>query len=244
MKYISFSLLIITLISITSCGSSSSLIASWKTDDFSPKVYEKVVVFALTPNEQNRNLFEMKLTNELTKDSIKAFPSFSVFPLVNSVLNITKDITDSLYLEQIKAGIKDKIKSKNIDALLILTLLDVQKEQTYVSGTSLTMGGNMGYGGYGGYYGNMTPGIYSNSHYDNYYSYSYATIYETGYYKEEITYFIESRLYDSESQKLIWVGQTKTVDLSNIEIEAEQIARIITKELISQGIVLSTTLVD
>lgn len=226
---------ILSTLLLTSCGTSSSLVASWQAEENNPKTYDKLVVMAITPKADNRAIFETNVSAELVADSIKSQPSYSVFPLGSSILKLASEETDSTYLANIQAGIIKKIEDKDVDAILFLTLEDVQKEEVYVSGgPSVTMGG---YGNYGGYYGNMNPSMYASSNYSGYYSYSYATIYDPGYYREEVTYFIEARLYDTEKQELIWVGQTKTVDFSDINGESIKIAKIITKDLIEKKVI-------
>jgi hypothetical protein len=217
-------LLIVSLLILISCGSSTKLLSSWKPSGEEPQRYNKLAVAVLFPNTSNRYITENSIVQNFKANGINAQSTYDLFPLagkVGEMINVEE------YKEELEKGVKQKIRDNNIDAIMIVSLFDVRKEQRYVEGSGFTIGGT-------GYYG--TPG-YMGSYYDYYY-YSLGTVYKSGYYVEDITYFIECNLYDVSSEKLIWSGQTKTVKLKNIEEEAGKFAKIIVNELVSKKIII------
>jgi DNA-nicking Smr family endonuclease len=76
-----------------------------------------------------------------------------------------------------------------------MRLADVEKETSYVPGTTTGY-----YGGYGRYYG-YGAGMYSSP----------------GYYTTDKNYFVETMVYSVNPNKLLWSGTTKTVNPSKME---------------------------
>ncbi len=224
-------LVFFTLVLLTSCGTSSELSSTWNNETVStPKKYKKLAVLAVGPNERYRSMFEMILTQELLNDSIKANVGTSIFPLANSVLRLTKEMTDSSEIAMVKQGIEAKVKSKDVDALLFVTVINIDKKLVYKTESYLDVDPV----DYESHNKLNSPDYYKTSTYGGYYSTASVELRQKGYYEEESTYFIEARLYDTDSGKLIWVGQTKTVGASdlNIDAEIEKICVIVAKQLV------------
>ena len=55
--------------------------------------------------------------------------------------------------ETVQRKIKEAVARHEIDGLMMITLLDKEKEERYVQGSSFGVGGAYPYGGYGGVYG-------------------------------------------------------------------------------------------
>ena len=97
-----------------------------------------------------------------------------------------------------KQEIIDKVRSLGCEALLTVALVDKTSETRYVPGTATYMPyGSYGYG-WGGYYG-----------------YGMST-YNPGYYTTDKTYFVESHIFDVESEKMIWSAQSEAYNPSSI----------------------------
>ena len=110
--------------------------------------------------------------------------------------------------------------------MLLVSLLDANKETRYVSNVVTV----------GTYYDPTFP-VYTQSYYD-YYSYVYNTTYSSGYYTTETTYFLETNLYDIETEKLVWTAQTKTEDMTSVATEANVLAKILVKDIIEKKVIL------
>jgi hypothetical protein len=85
-----------------------------------------------------------------------------------------------------------------------------------------------------GYYGSP----YAGGAYYNYYAYSIGTIYNDGYYVDDYTYFLECNLYDVASEKLLWTGRTKTVNMESVEDEAIYFSEIVIKDILKKKVII------
>ena len=97
--------------------------------------------------------------------------------------------------------------------VLLMRLADIEKETSYVQGTTTGY-----YGGYGRYYG-YGAGMYSSP----------------GYYTTDKNYFIETTIYSVEPNKLLWTGTTKTVNPSKMDKTVNEIADVVTAKMKQDG---------
>ena len=79
------------------------------------------------------------------------------------------------------------------------------------------------FGFYGGFY--------------NYYNYRYPAVYDPGYYTQDKTYFLETNLYDAETEKLLWSAQSRTYNPIDIDSFSEEFAGIIVARLKKEGLI-------
>lgn len=192
----------------------TELIGSLKTTEEAPKKYQKLGVVVLSPQMYNRATVEMALAEKLRSEGIKAIATFDIFPLVTKMTEVKEG---GMSQEEIQQKVRQRVNDNKLDAVLIITVLDKQKETRYVEGSSFSLAAPVyGYPYYG------------------YYGYAYSTIYSSGYYETTTNYFVETNLYDVATEKLIWTGQTKTDDPQSIEKEAPKFAGIIVGELLEK----------
>lgn len=197
----------------------TKLTVSWTQENIQAKNYKNLGVAVLFPNDANRLLVEEAITAEFKKSGVNSTITFYSFPLVGK-----KEIVKNLSFEpgELKKKVVEKINANKIDALLIVTLLDAKKEDRYVKKKIA----------FTAYYDPTYP-VYNKSYYD-YYSYVYNTTYSTGYYTTETTYFVETNLYDIETEKLLWTAQTKTENASCLIEESKRFSKIIVKDIIEK----------
>lgn len=224
MKHLTFAFIVLSFI-LSSCGSSTKLTNSWVNKENTPKHYEKLAIAALTPSDANRYVTERAIVDKLKEKGIKAIPTYEVLPMAGRIGQMNGELGDS---EAIKKFVKKKINENNIDGLMVLTVFNKQTEQRWVNDRSYHMGG-------AGYYG--TPFGYSGRYYD-YYAYSFGTIYNDGYYVDDVTYFIDCNLYDIESEQMIWSGNIKIKNIVSVEEEADVLGYIIARQLYDKKIVI------
>lgn len=205
------------------CGPVTKLTSSWTNEPETPKSYEKLAVAALFPDNSNRYLVESGMVKTMKENNIKCTPTFDIFPLAGRIGGIAEVVKDP---EALRRGVKLKVEENNIDALMIITLFNQKTEKRFVSDRNFAMGGT-------GYYGTS---YYTGSYYD-YYSYSIGTVYNDGYYVEDITYFLECNLYDVATEKLLWTGHTKSMHIESVEEEALYFSEIIVKELLKKQVI-------
>jgi hypothetical protein len=205
-----FSLLIIA------CGGNTKLTVSYIQEGLQPKKYNKLAIVALTNSDPNRLVLEEALVEQFKQIGVNALSTFNIFPLAGR-----PDVLAEMELddETIRNHIRETVKKNNIDALMIISLLDAKQVERYVNTPANSVG----------FYYPAYPAY--GYHYYDYYSYVYGTTRNSGYYTTQSTYFVETNLYDIESEELIWTGQTKTENIISIEAEAPNFARIIVRDI-------------
>ncbi len=110
-----------------------------------------------------------------------------------------------------KKAIASAVEKLGVDAVLVTHLLGVDKEETYTPPTTYYRPAPYYYGGYYGYYGN-----------------AYNNVHTPGYYTTHVTVRLETNLYEAETEKLIWSGQSETWDpKSKTEVIASVISVVI-----------------
>ena len=113
----------------------------------------------------------------------------------------------------------DQLRKKNADAVLIMVLLDKEKERYYVPDRT--------------YY---TPFTVYHRHFWGYYHLMYGRIYEPGYYAENTNYFWECNLYDLETNRIAYSVQTRSFDPSSAYLAAHEYGRLISNDLFENGL--------
>jgi len=230
------SIVLVNIILLAACGTSSKLVGTWKNDKLSNNSYQKLAVVAVFPNYSNRYLNERAVVKDLNDANIKAIPTYEIFPFAGKMGEI---VSKSENPEALKERIKKKVEENNIDAIMIISVLDAQKEQRFVQDRS-----NYNYMGGTGYYGTpvVVPGAammpFAYGAYYNYYSYNVGHVYTSGYYVDDITYFVEFNLYDVGKEELLWSAQTKSMNINSVEEEAPKIASMVVKDLLSKNVIV------
>lgn len=188
------------------CAPSTYITGSWKNPK-AATTYGNIMVAALTGNTIAKSTLETGVADALGKNvtvtkSIDEFP-----PTINS-----KDSS--------KATLMRKMKNKNADAVLTISILSRETESRYVRS-----GGPYAPAGYGYY-----------NDFGMYYDYWYPSFYNDGYYVHDKVYFIETNLYDTSTQKLIWSAQSKTYSYDNLGPFAKEFASVIVSKMKEDGV--------
>lgn len=206
---------IIVLTILEACSPSTQILASWKNPDWKGPDAEAtksdILVAALTRNMAAKITVERELTAELKSQGLDVTTSGDLF-----APNFTDDISKN------KEAMLGRIRDNGNDAILTITLLDQQTETRYVPGTT-TYAPTVSYGFYGGFY--------------NYYNYHYPMVYDPGYYTQDKTYFLESNLYDADTEELLWSAQSKSYNPNNLDQFAQEFADITVARLKSEGLI-------
>ena len=175
---------------IQSCGSSTSVTASYLNPKVKPQPREKVFVIALTDRTPVRQSLESAMASEARKRGLEAVESLEVFPV-----QFTENKVPS------KEALKEVIEKSGADILITFALIDERHDTRYVQGSGSYA--PSAYGFYGGYY--------------PYYSARASYMYQPGYYTEDKRYFFETNLYDINTEELIWSAQSTSVNPSGLD---------------------------
>jgi hypothetical protein len=192
MKNLILSALVVT--TLVSCGPSTKIEKSWMEPGatVTASAPNKALVIALVKDETSRRVIEDQLVKRLGGDAIASY---------TIAANATEEV------------LKQKIADGKFTHVLLMRLADVEKETSYVPGTTTSY-----YGGYGRYYG-YGAGMYSTP----------------GYYTTDKNYFVETTVYTVNPDKLVWTGTTKTVNPSKIEKMVNEIGDVVSEKMKKDG---------
>jgi hypothetical protein len=186
--------------SFVSCGPSTEIVKSWQEPGASVSTAapdSKVLAVALVKDESSRRIVEDQLVKRI---GAKATASYTL---------LTPDMVKSGG----EAALNEKITQGKFTHVVLMRLADVEKETSYVPGTTTGF-----YGGYGRYYG-YGAGMYSTP----------------GYYQTDKNYFVETAVYSINPEKLLWTGTTKTVNPSKMEKTVNEIADAVSEKMKKDG---------
>jgi hypothetical protein len=188
-----------------------------------PRTYSKVAVIVLAHKTSARANVEEEIATLFRTKGIKAVSTYTMFPLANHMDEVIKN--SEMNKEQIQQRIREKINFREIDAILILTLLNTATEERYVQkGVSLSVAAPTV---------QYADPVY-NYEFTDYYSYSYATIYKPGYYEMNTTYFVESNLYAMDTEELIYTAQFNIKNPDKLGEDSEEVANVLVNDILSK----------
>jgi hypothetical protein len=215
MKTLSWTINIISIFCLAaclnSCAPATEVTGSWKNPEISAKQVNSILVTALTSRTNARQTVENDLAKALQKKGFKVVKSLDVLP---------PSFTGGK--EPDKEALLNKIKGMDVDIILTVALLDKETESRYVPG-------NYGYQPITrfGYYGRFR----------GYYSTWYPTLYSPGYYAEDKTYFLETNLYDADTEELLWSAQSETYNPTGLADFSKEFSVVVLEKMEKDGVI-------
>ncbi len=184
----------------------------WKAPDAKPlqlQAGDKVVAMVVAESTSLRRSGEANLADELDKRGLKGVPAYTL-------------LTD----DEIKDEAKAKAAIEASGAVAAIVLRPRGQEQK-VSSTPSTYYGSSYYGSpyYGGFWGG------------GYYGHGWSGAYDPGTIRTDTYVSIETVIYDLRQNKLVWAGQTKTMNPSDVESFVGELADAVSRELRASGMV-------
>lgn len=207
MKKLIYAFVIFTLLNC----SSTRMVDSWRSQEYTTYIPEKVLIIGVTENLTARKKFESQLATELKNRGVEAVESYDVFtPTFTSLKQTEADIEKEV----------GKIYNTGFDAILISAVKGIDEKMTYTGDRYRT---DYYWRRFGRYY------------------YLYQDVYfDSGYYNKYNIYTIESSLYnlkDNSDKSLVWVASYKVVDTSSINTTINDYVKAIIKSLETQGLI-------
>ena len=197
MRNLILSLIVIS--TLVSCGPSTKIEKSWMEPGASvtASAPNKVLVIAMVKDETSRRVIEDHLVKRVSGTGVASYTLVST--------DMLKEASDE--------ALKKIVTDGKFTHIILMRLADVEKETSYVPGTTTSF-----YGGYGRYYG-YGAGMYSSP----------------GYYTTDKNYFVETTVYSINPDKLLWKGTTKTVNPSKVEKTVNDIADVVAEKMKKDG---------
>jgi hypothetical protein len=194
------------LLVISGCSPNTKITGSWKSPAIS-RNYHHVFVTALTANTVVRSTVEEEMAKALKARGLSATKSLDVFPP-----GFAQDSVN-------RATIVPTIRKMKADGILTISVQKKETETRYVSGGYAPASQWNYYGSYGGYYNHMYP-----------------TVYNPGYYEQQEVYYLETNLYDSSSELLVWSAQSRTYIYDDLPSLTREFASIVVSRMAKEGV--------
>ena len=206
-------LLSLTLIVFSACGTSSGtrITGSWQKPDTEAQKFDMIMVLGMSDNVTARGLAEQAIVGRLSEEGFHAMQGISLI--------------SPAALKELRGQREEgkKLLEKNgIDGVLIISVLDVKEEEYYVPGTSYYQPMTL-HPYYGGYYGYWTT--------------VYDRVYTPGYYESSTEIFLESNLYDVNTEELLWSAQSKTENPESIPELVRAYADLLVTDLLAKNVI-------
>ena len=197
---------------LAGCAATTTFTSIWKAPDAQPlqfKAGDKVVAMVVAKSTGLRRAGEANLADELDKRGLKGVPAYSI-------------ISDADIQDEAKA--KAAIEASGAVGVIVLRPMGSEQK---VTSTPSTYYGASYYGApyYGGFWGG------------GYYGHGWGGVYDPGTIRTDTYVSIETVIYDLRQNKLVWAGQTKTTNPSDVEGFVTELATAISKELRESGMV-------
>jgi len=196
------SLLLIAILFIVSGCTSTSLLGSWIDPEVKNIQGKSIAIFCLTPRLDVRDQVETKMSDMFQAKGVNAMRSMDF---------ITPGKMEQEVIEMI-------LKQNNITGVILISLLDKEKETHYVPGSTA-----------------YAPTYYGRPYY-GYYGSTYTHVYDPGYYQTTTSYFIECNAYRLSDGKLAYSAQSKAVDPSSVGKFAYEFSKQIVNDLYKRGV--------
>jgi hypothetical protein len=199
----SFIFACVLFIMLTNSCTSTKIISSWRAPetDLNINEFNKVLIIALLDNENNR----FKVEHEIAK-------------YLNGKGVVSHDYLTDAFNNKYKEQITNKIKIDGFDGIVLIRLIDVDKERAYVP--SRRQYNAEDYQGFGDYY------------LKNNYNYN-----DSEYYLNTKTYVLKTDIYSLKADKIIWIGITETFELIGIKKMTNKISKVIYKQMNLEGFI-------
>lgn len=187
------------------CSSNTSVVSAWKDPAVPVQHYNKILAVFISKDITSRRTGE----DELVRKIPRAVASYTVVP---------EDILGD------GGRAKIWVTQQGFDALVLMRPVAVDKETSYVPGTS-TYAVPYGYGSAWGYWGT-----------------GWGAPYDPGHYRQDQVVYVETNVYAlSDTAKLVWSSRTKSYNPENAaglvsEIVDQSVAEMKKQNVIASGV--------
>lgn len=200
--------LLLTVV-LSSC-SKTKFTKQWIDEDFEGPPYDDILVLVVADKMGNRQDAENYIVKKLDEAGINAMQSYDILPKT----------------ETIDAEAVDKaIDGLQLDAVIVMYATGVTEEEYYKPARRFGV-----YSGYG----------YGHAHYGsfyNYYPHAFTYVYIPGYDNTHYVVALETSLFDLDSAKMVWSGQSNTFAPESVDDVIHNITVLTINELKKKKII-------
>lgn len=208
-----FQAALLCLLIFSACSPATEITASWTNPEAMTGNYNNILIAAMTEDVATKQMIENQLASELRDKGVNVSKSIEMFPPNFREEQLTN-----------KEAMMQAIQEGGHDAILTVAVIDEETETRYVPGAAYSPGARFPY--YNRFWG--------------YFNHMYPMVYEPGYYTEDKIYYLETNLYDAQTENLVWSAQSESTNPGNIQNLSEGFAEVTANamennNLLSQG---------
>lgn len=194
---------------LASCAN-TKFTKQWVNEDFDGEPYDDILVLVVADKMGNRQDAENYIVEKLGEAGLDAMQSYDILPKT----------------ETIDAEAVDKaIDGLQLDAVIVMYATGITEEEYYIPARRFGV-----YAGYG----------YGHAHYGsfyNYYPHALNYVYIPGYDNTHYVVTLETSLFDLNSTKMIWSGQSNTFAPESVDDVIHNITMLMISELKNKNII-------
>jgi hypothetical protein len=189
-----------------SCGATTSLSDSWANPEVKPPVtFTRIATLAISKDAARRRMVEDAMAAELNEKGAKAVPSYTLITAEGEL----KD----------RDAVKQKLAAAGVDGVVMMRSLGVDKEATYVPGTTT----------YAPYYGSPW----------GYYGHWSGVMYDPGYVAIDENVKIETVIYSLTQDKMVYAGRSETLNPGNSVDLVNGVGKAVVKDMEKKGLLMA-----
>jgi hypothetical protein len=189
----------------------TNLTGVWLEPSFQGPPLKSVMIIGVAKDRNVRKRFEDSFARQFRSNGIRAASGHDLIP--------SESILTSENLKKHKAIIKQAAEANKMQALLVTRLIGVEHVDEYIPPTYIAQPPH--------YYGRF----------DDYYTRTWNDVYTQGSYLTRKYVRLETRIYDTASEKLIWSASSETIDPSSVDSLFSDLIEVVIKRLKKDGLV-------
>ena len=194
---------------LSSCAN-TKFTKQWIDEDFNQEPYDDILVLVVADKMGNRQDAENYIVEKLGETGINAMQSYDILPKTETI--------DAEAVDQAIDGLQ-------LDAVIVMYATGVTEEEYYIPTRRVGV-----YTGYG----------YGHAHYGSFYDYyphAVNYVYLPGYDNTHFVIALETSLFDLNTTKMVWSGQSNTFAPDSVDDVIHNITILTINELKKKKII-------
>ncbi len=216
-----FFFLLLLAMGLASCATRTTLETNWALPSAEGEDFTKLAVIGILKNEKESTAFESAVAEKFDKHGVQTVPGFT---FMEGKKKLSKE------------EMEKRVNSTGADAVLIFKVIAVDTSNHYVPPTAYISPDVFPYDWWwdDDYWGYYNPYPYS---YWGYWYPAMQVVTSPGYWETSQTYVVESSLYRTSDQKLVWTGVSDTYDPTSRADLASSLSGVVLRKLEKVGLV-------
>ncbi len=202
-------LAVIFAVILSSCAK-TKFTKQWTDEDFNEPPFDDILVLAVADKMGNREDAEDYIVKKLDEAGINAMQSYDILPKTETID---------------REAVGKAIEGLQLDAVIVMFATGVTEEEYFIPARRFGIYAGYGYGDahYGSFY--------------NYYPHAVNYVYIPGYDNTHYVVALETSLFDLNTGKLVWSGQSNTFAPDSVDDVIHSITELTIKELEKKKII-------